>query len=192
MLQFPLSVFPSVITAVIEASVSFNRLYHFLMSEELDPEAVSFEPITPFNDAAPTERVSVKDAAFKWNPTDTETLKSINFSVQDKKLLAIVGSVGSGKSSVISALLGEMYKVRGTVSIRGSVAYVPQTAWIMNATLRTYYSQAKQKARTFCLEGIMMRRFITKLCLRVGFCLISSNYPEAIKQKSENEGSSMI
>ena len=50
--------------------------------------------------------------------------------------MAIVGSVGAGKSSVLSSLLGEMYKSTGNVTIRGSVAYVPQTPWIMNATLR--------------------------------------------------------
>lgn len=44
--------------------------------------------------------------------------------------------VGSGKSSLVSALLGEMTKVEGEISIDGSVAYVAQTAWIINATLK--------------------------------------------------------
>ena len=44
--------------------------------------------------------------------------------------------VGSGKSSILAALLGEMNKVRGRVSVNGNIAYVPQTAWIMNVTLR--------------------------------------------------------
>eukprot|EP00904_Undaria_pinnatifida_P007302 jgi/Undpi1/3701/HiC_scaffold_16.g07071.m1 len=52
------------------------------------------------------------------------------------KLVAVVGQVGSGKSSLVSALLGEMTKVEGRVSVDGSVAYVAQTAWIINATLK--------------------------------------------------------
>lgn len=44
--------------------------------------------------------------------------------------------MGSGKSSLVSALLGEMTKVDGAISIDGSVAYVAQTAWIINASLR--------------------------------------------------------
>jgi ABC-type transport system involved in cytochrome bd biosynthesis fused ATPase/permease subunit len=44
--------------------------------------------------------------------------------------------VGSGKSSILAALLGEMNKVHGNVSISGNIAYVPQTAWIMNTTLK--------------------------------------------------------
>lgn len=44
--------------------------------------------------------------------------------------------VGSGKSSLVSALLGEMTKLEGVVAIDGSVAYVAQTAWIINASLK--------------------------------------------------------
>lgn len=44
--------------------------------------------------------------------------------------------VGSGKTSILSALLGEMTKVQGRVCVSGKIAYVPQTAWIMNTTLQ--------------------------------------------------------
>ena len=52
------------------------------------------------------------------------------------ELVAIVGHVGSGKSSLVSAVLGEMEKESGYVGLKGSVAYVPQQAWIQNATLK--------------------------------------------------------
>ena len=52
------------------------------------------------------------------------------------QLVAVVGQVGAGKSSLIQALLGEMEKHGGHVSLQGSVAYVPQQAWIQNATLK--------------------------------------------------------
>ena len=48
----------------------------------------------------------------------------------------MVGAVGSGKSSLLSALLGEMKRTRGTVNVFGKVAYVPQQAWIQNCTLQ--------------------------------------------------------
>ncbi|CAF1296123.1 unnamed protein product [Rotaria sp. Silwood1] len=57
-------------------------------------------------------------------------------SDDSSSLIALVGMVGSGKSSILAALLGEMNKVHGCVSINGNIAYVPQTAWIMNTTLR--------------------------------------------------------
>uniref|UniRef100_A0A8C9EWX5 Multidrug resistance-associated protein 1 n=1 Tax=Pavo cristatus TaxID=9049 RepID=A0A8C9EWX5_PAVCR len=60
---------------------------------------------------------------------------SINFTVPEGSLIAVVGQVGCGKSSLLSALLGEMDKKEGYVVVKGSVAYVPQQAWIQNATL---------------------------------------------------------
>lgn len=108
------------------------------MSEELDSDAVSFEPVAPFSSSdTPIQRVMIQNGSFKWSAEDDKpTIENINLSVFDSKLVSIVGTVGSGKSSIISALLGEMYRTEGSVSIRGSIAYVPQTAWIMNATLR--------------------------------------------------------
>ncbi len=51
----------------------------------------------------------------------------------------VVGQVGAGKSSLLAALLGEMHHLNETGSMRmdGRVAYVPQQAWIQNATVRS-------------------------------------------------------
>ncbi|KAJ3209348.1 hypothetical protein HDU67_006264 [Dinochytrium kinnereticum] len=138
LLQFPLAIFPSVITSVIEASVSFNRLYKFLMNEELDPEAViRLESAKSGSDSDIVERVAISDATFRWmKDSSSPVLDNISLSVNDGSLVAIVGSVGSGKSSLISGILGEMYKTSGEVRVNGSIAYVSQTPWIMNATLR--------------------------------------------------------
>lgn len=56
--------------------------------------------------------------------------------MKKNNLVAIVGSVGAGKSSVMSALLGEMEKLTGKVNTVGSIAYVSQQAWIQNASLQ--------------------------------------------------------
>ncbi|KAG0258860.1 Canalicular multispecific organic anion transporter 2 [Actinomortierella ambigua] len=64
------------------------------------------------------------------------TLENINLEIPFGKLTAIVGRVGQGKSSLLSAMIGEMYKWQGTVVRYGSIAYVPQQAWIYNASVR--------------------------------------------------------
>ncbi|XP_073340805.1 ATP-binding cassette sub-family C member 5 [Pagrus major] len=64
------------------------------------------------------------------------TLHCINMSVQQGKLVGVCGSVGSGKTSLISAILGQMTLLQGSVAVRGRLAYVAQQAWILNATLR--------------------------------------------------------
>lgn len=71
-------------------------------------------------------------------PTESFQLKSINFTIKQGSLVAIVGPVGSGKSSLLSAILGEMECSSGSVSISksSSVAYVSQQAWIQNETLK--------------------------------------------------------
>ncbi|RUS31387.1 hypothetical protein BC938DRAFT_477911 [Jimgerdemannia flammicorona] len=80
--------------------------------------------------------VVIKDGEFAWDQNGDSTLKDINLKVLNGSLVSVVGRVGMGKTSLISAILGEMYKINGSVTIRGTVAYVPQQAWIMNATLR--------------------------------------------------------
>lgn len=64
------------------------------------------------------------------------TLHCLNLNIQQGKLVGVCGSVGSGKSSLISAILGQMALLHGRVSLRGTVAYVAQQAWILNASLR--------------------------------------------------------
>ncbi|KAF9293611.1 hypothetical protein BGZ74_011628 [Mortierella antarctica] len=64
------------------------------------------------------------------------TLCNIDLSVKNKQLIAVVGRIGQGKSSLLSAIIGDMYKYQGQVQISGKIAYVPQQAWIINATLK--------------------------------------------------------
>lgn len=64
------------------------------------------------------------------------TLMNINISVQEGHLTAIVGRVGQGKTSLFDAILGNMYKLQGTVKMYGRVAYVPQQPWIINSSIR--------------------------------------------------------
>ncbi|XP_072451112.1 ATP-binding cassette sub-family C member 5-like isoform X4 [Chiloscyllium punctatum] len=69
-------------------------------------------------------------------PKLQSVLHNINLTVEQGKLVGICGSVGSGKSSLISAVLGQLILLEGTVAVRGTFAYVAQQAWLLNATLR--------------------------------------------------------
>ncbi len=63
-------------------------------------------------------------------------LSDLSFTVRRGQLTAIVGDVGSGKSSLLAALLGQMIKVEGECMVFGSIGYVPQEAWLLNMSLR--------------------------------------------------------
>jgi len=58
-------------------------------------------------------------------------------------LVAVVGNVGSGKSSLLSAMLGEMKTVSGHVNTIGKIAYVPQQAWMQNCSLKVIFKLSK-------------------------------------------------
>ncbi|KAJ4474310.1 multidrug resistance-associated ABC transporter [Lentinula aciculospora] len=69
-------------------------------------------------------------------PDQPFQLKDLDLTIRKGAFVAIVGRVGSGKSSILQALTGEMRKSSGEVRFRGSFAYVPQSPWIQNATVR--------------------------------------------------------
>ncbi|KAL7216440.1 hypothetical protein ACSBR1_028390 [Camellia fascicularis] len=83
--------------------------------------------------------VEVKDGAFSWDDEGGERIvKNLNLEIKKGQLAAIVGTVGSGKSSLLAAILGEMHKISGKVWARvcGTTAYVAQTSWIQNGTIQ--------------------------------------------------------
>lgn len=136
LLSFPLMVIPNVLTAVIESSVSVNRLFNFLTNEELQKDAVQRLPkVKNIGDVA----VNVgDDATFLWKrkPEYKVALKNINYQARKGDLSCIVGKVGCGKSAFLQSLLGDLFRVKGFATIHGSVAYVSQVPWIMNGTVR--------------------------------------------------------
>nr|XP_021513225.1 multidrug resistance-associated protein 1 isoform X3 [Meriones unguiculatus] len=132
-LRFPLNILPMVISSIVQASVSLKRLRIFLSHEELEPDSIERCSI---KDGGGMNSISVKNATFTWSRGEPPTLNGISFSIPEGALVAVVGQVGCGKSSLLSALLAEMDKVEGHVALKGSVAYVPQQAWIQNDSLR--------------------------------------------------------
>ncbi|XP_075870988.1 ATP-binding cassette sub-family C member 5 [Nelusetta ayraudi] len=96
------------------------------------------------------------------------SLHNINLRVQQGKLLGVCGSVGSGKSSMISSILGQMTVLKGHVAVRGRLAYVAQQACILNATLRDniLFGQEFQEDR--------YQAVLTACCLRPDLALLPS------------------
>ncbi|XP_078519306.1 multidrug resistance-associated protein 1-like isoform X2 [Lissotriton helveticus] len=128
-LRIPLRAFPMSLSQSVQAFVALKRLSKFFAEEEQEPDNMEHS-CTPGND------IEIEDGSFSWSRTDAPCLQSINLSITRGSLVAIVGHVGSGKTSLLSALLGEMEKLEGRVAIKGSVAYVPQQTWIQNASFR--------------------------------------------------------
>lgn len=138
MLVEPLVALPQLLSAITVAVTSWKRIYKFLTSNE-------FSPLSDTHKATIAEEpIRIMDGSFRWvrKGDDDATEKSkpfmhgINVSIKKGSLTAIVGNVGSGKSSLLSAMLGEMECVSGHVSVNGSFAYCPQQAWIQSSTVQ--------------------------------------------------------
>ncbi|KAM6997810.1 ATP-binding cassette sub-family C member 2 isoform 2-T2 [Tautogolabrus adspersus] len=128
-LRFPLAMLPMLIAAIVQTSVSKKRLEKFLGGDDLESDIIRHDP--SFDSA-----VNICDGSFAWEREAEPLLKNVSLDIKPGRLVAVVGAVGSGKSSLISALLGEMHSTKGFINIQGSLAFVPQQAWIQNATLK--------------------------------------------------------
>ncbi|CAJ1962148.1 unnamed protein product [Sphenostylis stenocarpa] len=130
-LRFPLFMLPNTITQVVNANVSLKRLEDLLLAEER-----ILLPNPPLDPRLPA--ISIKNGYFSWDAkADRATLSNINLDIPVGCLVAVVGSTGEGKTSLVSAMLGEIPSIGdSTIVMRGAVAYVPQVSWIFNATVR--------------------------------------------------------
>ncbi|KAF8940207.1 hypothetical protein BGZ47_007831 [Haplosporangium gracile] len=163
MLRNPIASLSEATTSTISLIVGTRRVQEFLLREEIREEDVIRFRNVPENSQNPV--IFIKGASFAWSgPISSSlteisianeerqplisyeqdsmalethaTLESIDLSIRNGSLTAIVGRVGQGKSSLLSAIIGEMYKLQGRIQVSGRIAYVPQQSWIMNATLR--------------------------------------------------------
>eukprot|EP00069_Balaena_mysticetus_P008628 bmy_19698T0 len=123
--------FPSAVEKVSEAVVSIRRIKNFLLLDE----------ITQCNPQLPSDGkmiVDVQDFTAFWDKaSETPTLQGLSFTVRPGELLAVVGPVGAGKSSLLSAVLGELPPSQGLVNVHGRIAYVSQQPWVFSGTVRS-------------------------------------------------------
>ena len=165
MLRIPLIIVPALLNYTIFMIVSVKRLNKYLNAPELDNYVVRSKtgPALSINDASFSWGIKLQDKdeeetkdenannkkkekkkKKKCKKEDAEseppiTLENINAMVEKGSFTAIVGNVGSGKSSLMNAVLGEMEKMKGSITIGSgieSIAYVPQQAWIQNVSLK--------------------------------------------------------
>eukprot|EP00644_Phytophthora_capsici_P009565 jgi/Phyca11/107147/e_gw1.13.595.1 len=132
LLRDPLREFPNMIQKCLQAKVSIDRMADYLALHEVDPANVTRNDPSIPDDVA----IAVEHGTFAWNEGADPVLSDVNLTVKKGDFVVVHGSVGSGKSSLCSALLGEMEKMNGKVSVNGRVAYYSQQPWIQNMTIR--------------------------------------------------------
>ncbi|KAM4699820.1 ATP-binding cassette sub-family C member 4 [Discoglossus pictus] len=125
--------FPSAIERVSEAKVSIRRIKNFLLLDEISTPTLE-QP----EEKEENHLVQIQDLTCYWDKTsEMPTLQNISCSVRPGELLAVIGPVGAGKSSFLSAVLDELPKDKGFVDVRGKIGYVSQQPWVFSGTVRS-------------------------------------------------------
>ncbi|XP_052827296.1 ATP-binding cassette sub-family C member 4 isoform X1 [Octopus bimaculoides] len=118
-----------------EAKSSVKRIQDFLVLEEL--------PAVPAitNECSDNQAPSIvmNNVCANWNKESNSNnmiLDDISVSLNDNQLLAVVGPVGAGKSSLLMCILHELPVLSGKLTVNGTVGYVAQKPWVFSASLR--------------------------------------------------------
>ncbi|XP_077055732.1 ATP-binding cassette sub-family C member 4 [Siphateles boraxobius] len=125
--------FPSAIEKVSETAISIRRIKKFLLLDELVRTNV------PFSQEEKKEAsVEIQDLICYWDKTlDAPTLQNLSFTVKPGQLLAVIGPVGAGKSSLLSSVLGELPAEKGVIKVKGELTYASQQPWVFPGTIRS-------------------------------------------------------
>ncbi|TYG96136.1 hypothetical protein ES288_A11G323500v1 [Gossypium darwinii] len=130
-LQEPIYNLPDTISMIAQTKVSLDRIAAFLRLDDLQPGAIEKLP-SGSSDTA----IEIADGNFSWDMSSpTATLKDINLKVSHGMSVSVCGTVSSGKSSLLSCVLGEFPKISGTLKLCGTTAYVAQSPWIQSGKI---------------------------------------------------------
>ena len=152
MLTWPVAVVGWVTSLVQQAEASQERINEFLNTEPEIKNNIS--AITPVKGD-----IEFKDVSFVYPDTNIEALKDVSFKLKSGETLAILGKTGSGKSTILD-LIGRLYDVDkhkiliddkpisdlNLYSLRESIGYVPQDAFLFSDTIRNNIKFGKEEA----------------------------------------------
>lgn len=164
-----LEMLPTAISLYVEALVGFKRIENYMKAPEVDP--------TYKQELKNGMAIQIEKGTFSWGCkaksdkseecSDSSSsaiddiqivLKDIDLSIKKGELVAIIGEIGSGKSSLLNVCMNNLLlHSEGTVKVDGTIAYVSQNSWIQNKTLKEnilfyneYDEERYEKVLTVC------------------------------------------
>ncbi len=153
-LMFSLIMFAAILIMLPRARASAKRI-----NEVLDTNSSIVDPANPKTSKTTQGRVEFKNVVFQFKDAQQPTLKNISFTAKPKQVTAIIGSTGSGKSSIIN-LIPRFFDVSGgqvliddvdvkemkQTDLRAKIGFVPQQALLFTGTVKHNLSFGKPNA----------------------------------------------
>ncbi|KAL5288615.1 ABCC4.2 family protein [Megaselia abdita] len=120
--------------------VSSKRIEEFLLTDESSQKVKEEQESRRIvNEDSLEKSIYLEKLSSKWN-SDMETtkpdLKELNIRITENQIVGVIGEVGSGKSTFLDTLLGEVPIVNGKLAINGKISYASQQPWVFEGTIR--------------------------------------------------------
>ncbi|XP_048505778.1 probable multidrug resistance-associated protein lethal(2)03659 isoform X2 [Athalia rosae] len=129
--------FPSSIVQVAEALISVKRLQKFLMLDETEKSPCTLGQFNFKQTGYAPPAIQLKNVTARWGSDNKEnTLSNLNINIKPGQLVAIIGQVGVGKSSLHHVILRELPLKSGSIEVNGRIAYASQEPWLFSSSIR--------------------------------------------------------
>ncbi|XP_018565536.1 probable multidrug resistance-associated protein lethal(2)03659 [Anoplophora glabripennis] len=138
--------FPQAVTQFAETNVSVRRIREFLLYDEIHKiDNVQYQEKYEngtngtlwINKKDKAVGIHMKNASVKWIQSSPEnTLENINFDGSSNELIAVVGTVGGGKTTLLHAILKELPVQDGLIDVQGVISYASQEPWLFGGSVR--------------------------------------------------------
>ncbi|KYN37378.1 hypothetical protein ALC56_08282 [Trachymyrmex septentrionalis] len=131
---------------LVQALVCIRRLRSFMLHDEITKtrQNLIYQTVTD------SYALSMTNVNAKWHgDSKEETLRNVSLTVPPGSFIAIVGQVGSGKSSLLQAILQELPLTSGSIECRGRINYASQQPWIFASSVKqnVLFGQTMDKSR---------------------------------------------
>ncbi|XP_044787151.2 ATP-binding cassette sub-family C member 11 isoform X3 [Bubalus bubalis] len=131
-----------------EATLSWRKTCPGIVNGALELEKNRYTPEGMTRAQPPLSGLEPEDQGDTRGPE----LHKINLVISKGTMLGVCGNTGSGKSSLLSAIMGQMHLLEGSVGVHGSLAYVPQQAWIIKGSVRENILMGSQYDKAWYLQ----------------------------------------
>ncbi|XP_078042801.1 putative multidrug resistance-associated protein lethal(2)03659 [Augochlora pura] len=136
--------FPMSTQQLAEATVSIKRLEKFMMYPERSDSHTIQNQL-----ASQSTPVYLKNVTARWDQFRDYTLQDVDLSVKAGNFIVIIGQIGSGKSSLLQAILRELPLEKGVLEVHGKISFAHQQPWIFASSVRQniLFGQSEDEAR---------------------------------------------